>query len=179
MNYKNLPADVRAKIQLWADGVTRWDGECLKFLLPLKRGNRPTSGTSVDHVRYNVDVRRFLWVQSGRTLKTSEILRPTCGDCSCVAPAHTRKVTRSQVSSKTARTMTAAKFAQIMRLAQARRKLSAAQEMEVLGWNGSFREICNRLGISRTTYFSIRSGHRSAPIRDPMTAMVAGLRRAA
>ncbi len=179
MNYAKLPNDVRSKIQLWVDGVTRWDGDCLLFLLPLKRKGQAVSGTAVGGVNYNIVLRRWTWVAAGKSLSARDCLLSKCGNPACVAPGHAQKVSREELTNRMRRVSSSAKRAQLLHLGAKRRKLSDEQEREVMAWTGTYKAAMEHFGISRGLYFDIRKGKRRAAAGSPMLMMAQELRRAA
>lgn len=179
MNYSDLPPDVLDRLQHWLDGVTKRKDGHLLFLLPLRRSGQPLSATCVHGRTVNVNARRFLWVQAGKPLSGGEILSPCCGEPACVDPAHARKMTRSDLSRRTAQRMTPARRVQLLKAAARKRKLDDQQQAELMAWDGGWKSAVEHFGICKTTYYEIRNANRSPLSADPMASMAAQLRRAA
>ena len=177
MRYHDMTPAMRADLQLRVDGYTRRAEGHLLFTGTLRRDRPPTIVTTIEGHQISLNPRRFLWLQSGRELGDSDVLRYTCGNPACVLPQHANAFSRKEAGSLNGRIKSPARRAVCVRNGLAMRKLSDEQMVEVMQWEGPYKEALSRFGISESTYFRIRSGKAIAT--NPMAAMMSTLRRAA
>lgn len=179
MKFADMSEAMRERAGLQVDGMTRQEGDCLVFLGALQGSKPPTTGTSLSGQRFTLNVRRFLWECAGKSLPDGFVLIRVCPNPRCVAPAHSRCVSRAEAGSRSGKIITPKRQAQILRLAASRAKLTPEQRRAVLAWEGSWREAIEHFGISRELYYRTRRGGHRGLIADAMQSMVAQLRRAA
>lgn len=177
MKYPDMTPLVRSRLQLAVDGCTRREDSHLLYTGSLPKGRPPTLVTSVLGLPVTLSVRRFLWLQSGRPLQDSEVLRYTCGEPACVNPRHAKAYSLQENGSISGRISSPARKAACRKTGKSAQKLTDAQRMEVMQWEGPFKGAMEHFGITQTMYFRIRSGR--CLIADPVFAMTKQLRRAA
>ena len=177
MRYADMTPLVRSRLQLAVDGCTRREDSHLIYTGNLPKGRPPTLVTSVLGVPITLSVRRFLWLQSRRPLQDCEVLRYTCGEPACVNPKHAKAYSMQENGRISGRISSPARKAACRRAGKLAQKLTDAQRLEVMQWEGPFKKAMEHFGISQTMYFRIRAGRSLGS--DPLSAMTRQLRRAA